>query len=197
MPNKLRPVLFLDRDGTINVDMGSGYLNTVEDTKLIPGVGRAIVRGQSAGFKIAIVTNQAGVAKGITPRENLPKIHQHLEQLIAVEAQVQSFSFDHVQICMHKPDDLCKCRKPETDMVRWGIEALSADVSCSFFIGDKLTDIICGNRMGLRTILVMTGHGSAEVSQVGKTSVYAEFATPTHSVTSLSEAIDIAIGLIQ
>src|SRR5437868_1406728 len=96
------PVLFLDRDGTINVDMGSKeYLSDPSKTKLIPGAGSAILSAKQAGFQIAIITNQAGVAKGKTPKEVLPLIHRRLEELIAEEAGVEEFQFDDIRICMH------------------------------------------------------------------------------------------------
>lgn len=154
------PVLFLDRDGTVNVDMGKSYLNHPDKTLLIPGAGRAILKAKNAGFKIGIITNQAGVAKGFTPKENLPLIHQKLEGLIAREAGVSDFRFDDIRMCMHHPDEKCRCRKPEVQMLEEAIAALNADVKRSFFIGDKETDLLCGDRLGVRSILVRTGNGA-------------------------------------
>ena len=97
MKENSSPVLFLDRDGTINVDMGSDYLNSPEKTKLIPGAGSGIIKAKKAGFKIAVITNQAGIAKGKTPKDALPLIHSRLEELIAQEAQVEGYHFDDIR----------------------------------------------------------------------------------------------------
>jgi D-glycero-D-manno-heptose 1,7-bisphosphate phosphatase len=191
MQNKF--ALFLDRDGTVNVDMGPGYLNDPTGTKLIGGAGRAIVRAKNAGFAIAIITNQAGVAKGITKEESLPLIHRRLEELIAAEAGVPEFKFDDIRICMHHPDEKCGCRKPETEMLEASIKKLGVDPARSFFVGDKVSDIVCGQRLGMRTILVLTGHGmesQAELREPG-------LAQPTAVVASITEAVEHAIQWIK
>lgn len=189
-----KPILFLDRDGTINIDMGPSYLNSADSAKLIPGVGRAIVKAQNAGFLVAIITNQAGVAKGITPKEVIPQIHERLEQLIALDAGVEKFQFDDIQVCYHHPDDQCKCRKPETGLVEKTIARVKPDLEKSFFIGDKSSDILCGIRLGIKPILVLTGHGietRAEFQMEPKTSLH-----PFSIQPSLIEAIDLAIETI-
>jgi histidinol-phosphate phosphatase family protein len=184
------PVLFLDRDGTINVDMGPQYLNDPDNAKLIPGAGKAIVRAKNAGFRVAIITNQAGVAKGITPRDALPLIHKHLEGLIALEGGVPAFRFDDIRVCIHHPNDRCACRKPEPKNLEESMKDLDADVSTSFFVGDKSSDLLCAQRVGMRSILVLTGHGletQAEIRDTGE-------AKPDAIVESLREAVQHAIN---
>jgi D-glycero-D-manno-heptose 1,7-bisphosphate phosphatase len=150
MSDGITKVLFLDRDGTINVERG--YINDLSMLELIPGVGEALLKAKRAGFKLAMITNQAGVGRGLTPPEMPEKIQREIEKRCGVE-------FDDARVCPHKPDDACACRKPGTLNLMRSIEALQADVTRSFFIGDHLRDLECGSRAGVRTILVLTGHG--------------------------------------
>lgn len=187
------PVLFLDRDGTVNVDLITEYLSTIEKAKLIPGSGRAIVRARDAGFKVSIITNQAGVAKGLTPKEALPVLHRYFEQLIAAEAGLPEgkFRFDDIRVCMHHPDEKCKCRKPGIQMVEESAKRLNADLSRSFFIGDRETDLACAHAAGVRSILVRTGHGQRTEGLLADI----EPVRPLRVVPSLTEAVEFAIAL--
>lgn len=182
------PVLFLDRDGTVNVDIGPKYVSEPHEILLIPGAGKAVVAAQKAGFKIAIITNQAGVAKGFTKPEAFVGIHGRLQELIAREAGVKSFQFDDVRVCMHHPDDKCGCRKPEVQNLLDSIKLLNADVSRSFFIGDRETDLLCAKRAGLRAILVRTGHGKKVEAELSKF----PDADPCGIVDSLTQAVELA-----
>lgn len=188
---KKNSVLFLDRDGTINVDMGPEYLSDPTLAELIPGAGIAIVNAKKAGFKIAVITNQAGIAKGRTPAEALPLIHKRLEDLIAAEAGIENFQFDDIRFCPHHPDEKCRCRKPEIQMLEESIEKLNADIGESFFVGDKDSDIMCANRMKMRSILVRTGHGTqTEIDLDGMT-----LAGMVGAVDTLTEAVELALKM--
>lgn len=169
MGRKLK-VLFLDRDGTINRDIGT-YVTTREQFELIDGADRAIALARQAGYQIVIITNQAGIAKGIVTPEQVEDIHLYLNELLAQSGG----SFDHSYYCPTHPDyphpeydRFAWCRKPETGMVDQAVADYCAagfevDKSCSFFIGDKTVDVECGLRAGLRPILVRTGHGEEEL----------------------------------
>lgn len=159
-------VLFLDRDGTINCDVGT-YVATREQFRLIDGVGVAIALAKQAGYEIVIITNQAGIAKGIVTPEQVEDIHVYLNELLALK----NTSFDRSYYCPTHPDfphseydRFAWCRKPETGMVDQAVAdylaaGFEVDKTQSFFIGDKTVDIECGLRAGLRPILVRTGHG--------------------------------------
>ena len=153
------PTLFLDRDGTINVDLMHEYLSHPDQMQLIPKSGQAICRAQNNGFKIAIVTNQAGVAKGLTDAKNFPAIHDRLADLIAAEGKQKKFTFDDIQICPHHPQENCTCRKPQIGMLEKAAKNLNSDLKYSFFIGDRETDLLCAQKFNLSSILVLTGHG--------------------------------------
>lgn len=159
-------VLFLDRDGTINRDIGT-YVTTREQFQLIDGADTAIALAKQAGYEIVIVTNQAGIAKGIITPEQVEDIHLYLNELLAF----RNTSFDRSYYCPTHPDfphpeydRFAWCRKPETGMVDRAIadylaSGAEVDKTQSFFIGDKTVDVECGLRAGLRSILVRTGHG--------------------------------------
>lgn len=169
MGRKLK-VLFLDRDGTINRDIGT-YVTTREQFELIDGADTAIALARQAGYQIVIITNQAGIAKGIVTPEQVEDIHLYLNELLARSGGSVDYSYycpTHPDYPHPEYDRLAWCRKPETGMVDRAVADYCAagfevDKSCSFFIGDKTVDVECGLRAGLRPILVRTGHGEEEL----------------------------------
>lgn len=163
-------VLFLDRDGTINEDIGS-YVATRPQLQLIPRAAEAVALARAAGFRIVIITNQAGIARGIATVEQVEDVNRYLNELL-LEA---GGSYDRCYYCPSHPehphpeyDRFAGCRKPETGMVERAIadfraEGIAVDRDNSFFIGDKMIDVECGLRASLRPILVRTGHNEEEV----------------------------------
>lgn len=152
-----KPVLFLDRDGTINVDRG--YINRLEDLEFIPGALDALVLAKKSGFLLAMITNQAGVAKGLTP--------SHMPALIAKKIEdAAGITFDDIRICPHHPDDACDCRKPAPGNLLRSMERLSAAPEKSWFIGDTMRDVQCAQSAGIRPILLRTGHGEKTLSEL-------------------------------
>ncbi|TLU88208.1 MAG: HAD family hydrolase [Chlorobium sp.] len=163
-------VLFLDRDGTINKDSGS-YISSKEQIVLIDRADEAIALARKAGFRIVVITNQAGIARGITTVEEVEEVNRYLYDLLAV----RNAHYDLCYFCPSHPDyphpdydRFMDCRKPATGMVDLAIrdfllEGYEVDRSASFFIGDKTVDIECGLRAGLRPVLVRTGHNEEEL----------------------------------
>jgi D-glycero-D-manno-heptose 1,7-bisphosphate phosphatase len=163
-------VLFLDRDGTINQDTGS-YIYTKEQLILIDRADEAIALAKSAGFRIVIVTNQAGIARGIATVEQVEEVNHYLNDLLSAG----NASFDRCYYCPYHPayphpdyDRFMEFRKPATGMVEQAIddflaEGLIVDRSASFFVGDKTLDVECGLRAGLRPVLVRTGHNEEKL----------------------------------
>lgn len=158
-------VLFLDRDGTINQDLGT-YVTSRDEFVLIDRADEAIAEARAAGFMIVIITNQAGIARGIVTPEQVEDLNRYLNELLSVKGTF----YDRCYYCPSHPDyphpeydRFIECRKPSPRMVEQAIEdfrseGIEVDRSGSFFIGDKLVDVECGLRAGLRTILVRTGH---------------------------------------
>ena len=159
-------VLFLDRDGTINRDIGS-YVSNREEFVLIDRADEAIALARQAGVRFVIVTNQAGIARGIVTPEDVEDVHNYLSELLAE----RDASYDRCYYCPAHPDyphpeydQFIDFRKPSPRMVEQAVadfrkeEGLDVDRESSFFIGDKLIDVECGQRAGLKTILLRTGH---------------------------------------
>ena len=163
-------VLFLDRDGTINQDTGS-YISTKEQLVLIDRADEAIALAKRAGFRIVIISNQAGIARGIATVEQVEEVNRYLNLLLSSK----DASFDRCYYCPYHPeyphpdyDRFMEFRKPATGMVEQAIgdflaEGLVVDRSASFFVGDKTLDVECGMRAGMRSVLVRTGHNEEKL----------------------------------
>ena len=154
----MKPTVFLDRDGTINEDVG--YLNSLERLVFIPGALDAIRLLSRAGYQIAIVTNQAGVALGMIPERVLQELNAVIDQRIKDAGGNVAGWF----ICPHDKDT-CDCRKPKPGLFNQAFEALPVDKSKSFYIGDKTSDMQAAEAAGLRGILVRTGYGEGELAK--------------------------------
>ena len=159
----MEKVIFLDRDGTINREVN--YLHKPEDLEFLPGVIEALRRLKQAGYKLVVITNQAGVARGYYDCEDVEALHVFMNQkLKPVGAEVDAFYF-----CPHHPvhgvgqyKAECSCRKPGTGMFEMAEREFPVDKSRSYMIGDKLIDVEAGKRYGVAGILVGTGYGAAE-----------------------------------
>jgi heptosyltransferase-2 len=152
--------VFLDRDGTINEDVG--YLNSPDGLKLIPGAAQAIRQINEHQLKAVVLTNQSGVARGYYSEEKLKEIHLRLEQLLTQ----QGARLDGIYYCVHHPDEGCDCRKPSLGMLGAASRDLSINLSHSYVVGDKLTDIQLARNAGAKGILVLTGRGQDQVAQL-------------------------------
>jgi D-glycero-D-manno-heptose 1,7-bisphosphate phosphatase len=156
--------IFLDRDGTINEEVD--FLSSPQNLHLLPRAAEAIREFNTLGFKIFIVTNQSGIARGLLTEKQLHEIHLTLIEKLSEHG----VRIDAIYYCPHHPDfgepqyhRECDCRKPRTGMITKAIQGFSADLSHSFVIGDRLIDIQMGNAVGIPSILVMTGYGKQEL----------------------------------
>ena len=157
-PSHLRKAVFLDRDGTLNED--PGYLNNPEKLVLFEGVSEDLKRLKEAGFKLVVTSNQSGVGRGLIPPDILPKIHDRLNELLRPYAAV----IDHFELCIHRPEDECDCRKPKAKLIIDGAQKMGIDVSRSYMVGDKLSDVDSGKNAGCKaSVLVCTGWGEQAV----------------------------------
>jgi len=151
-----QPAVFLDRDGTINEEMG--YINHVSRFRLLPEAGTGIRRLNEAGFKVVVVTNQSGAARGYFPASLVEEMHGHLQDLLAA----QGARVDAIYTCLHGPDEGCSCRKPQPGLLLQAAEELGLDLSRSYLVGDRYKDMETAARAGVRGILVLTGYGLGE-----------------------------------
>jgi len=147
----MNKAVFLDRDGTIARDVH--YCRRVEDFELLPTVPQAIRLLNENGFKVVVVTNQSGIARGYFTEETLTQIHQKMkDELAKHHAWV-----DATYYCPHHPDDGCDCRKPKTALFHEAANELDIDLSRSYVVGDMQMDIDAGKALGCKTVLVTTG----------------------------------------
>ena len=152
-------VIFLDRDGVINRDPGFGdYIKSWGEFEFLPGAIDAIKMLNENGYEIFVISNQAGVSKGLFSREAL----QELTENMLKEIEAQGGRIRDVRYCMHLPDEGCPCRKPKTGMIEDVTKGLDIDFERTYFIGDSRLDIGAGKNMKCRTILLLTGKEDIE-----------------------------------
>ena len=163
----LRPAVFLDRDGTINEQMG--YINHPDRFVLLPGAGAAIARLNRAGWPVVVVSNQAGVARGYFPESLIDQVNQKMRDLLAAE----NAYLDGIYYCPHHPRGEvslyrreCECRKPGSGLFEKAALDLDLDLRDSVVVGDRSTDLEAARRIGSRAVLVLTGYGRGELEYV-------------------------------
>lgn len=152
------PAVFLDRDGTLVHP--AHYPSRPECLRLYNGIGPVLRDLQQAGFRLVIITNQSGIARGYFTESDLQNMHEYL----ARELWCYGVQLDGIYYCPHHPDGVipelsvrCDCRKPQAGMLLRAVADLDLDPQRSWLVGDILDDIEAGNRIGCRTILVDLG----------------------------------------
>jgi len=166
-----RPAVFLDRDGTINEEVG--YVNHVSRFILLPGAAEAVRLLNTAGMVVAVVTNQSGVARGYFP-ESLVK---EINELMRRELSAQKAHIDGFYHCPHHPEGVvepynvvCECRKPKPGMLQRAAAELGIDLERSYMVGDRLNDVTFGQKAGLKGIMTLTGYGRGEAEYLMRAS---------------------------
>lgn len=152
--------VFLDRDGTINKEVN--YLYRKDDFEFIPNAPKAIKLFHELGYKVIVITNQAGVARGFYKENDIEILHNYISLLLEKE----NTYIDAYYYCPHHPEGtidefsyICNCRKPEIGMIEKALKDYNIDLKNSVFIGDKEIDIATGKRAGIgRCFLVRSGH---------------------------------------
>lgn len=162
----MTPAVFVDRDGTLIEEVG--YLDRVERLVLYPWSVDAVRLLNRGGFRVVVVTNQTGVARGFFEEAFVGEAHQHLDaRMAAGGAHIDGYYY-----CPHHPDApvkayrvRCDCRKPLPGMVRRAERELDLDLSQSFVVGDRWLDIALARATGASGILVQTGYGRTELAR--------------------------------
>ncbi len=158
------PAIFFDRDGTLNEEVP--WISRPEQLTLIPGAGDAVRLVNERGWLAVVITNQAVVARGDCTEAELRRIHDKLEWLLGE----QHAYLDGLYYCPHHPDAgypgerpelkiKCACRKPGTELIERAVRDLHIDLSRSWFIGDRASDIRTAENAGIRSALVLTSYG--------------------------------------
>jgi D-glycero-D-manno-heptose 1,7-bisphosphate phosphatase len=152
-----RRFVLLDRDGTINEEIG--YVLSPDELRLIPGVAEGLRRLRELDLGLVVVTNQSPIGRGWITEDQLGAVHARLRELL----RAQGVDVDAIEHCPHAPEDGCRCRKPATGMVERAAAAFGFEPAESFVVGDHAGDMAMGRAVGARTVFVMTGHGDEEL----------------------------------
>lgn len=158
--NKKRPAVFLDRDGVLCVE--KSYVTQAEELEIFPYTNDCISLLHQKGYLAVCITNQSAVARGMMSEGTLQEIHAYLKQQTGLDA---------IYYCPHHPDGTgpyrkqCGCRKPRTGMLRQAQEQFPIDMARSYLVGDRASDVICGQNAGLKTVLLESGYGTRRLEQ--------------------------------
>lgn len=184
--------VFLDRDGTINEEVG--YLDSLDKLKIIPNAYEAIRLINLSGMKALVITNQAGVAKGFFTEEFVNLTNERLQ----ADLRRMGASIDKFYYCPHHPTEgigiylrECSCRKPAPGMLLCAAQELNIDLTRSYLVGDRFRDMEAGKKVGVRGILVKTGFGQGLLQDDGP-----DMATPEGKPEFIAEDILEAVQWI-
>lgn len=185
------PAAFIDRDGTINEEMG--YINHVSRFVLLPGVDEALGLLNNRGFHVVIITNQSGVARGYFPIELVHEVNHHMRASL----ERYGVRIDGVFFCPHHPRGSikeyaveCLCRKPKIGLLQQAMETLEIDMAHSFVVGDRVKDVELARNANLKGIMVKTGYGRGEMKYIlPRTSVW-----PDYVAEDLLDAVRWVLG---
>jgi D-glycero-D-manno-heptose 1,7-bisphosphate phosphatase len=185
VPAAPRPAVFLDRDGTLNVEVD--YLRRVADFAWIPGAPEAVGRLNRAGLPVIVVTNQAAVAHGYCGEDDVERLHAHLRAELArrgawIDAFYTCFTHPRAKVAAYRRAD--PRRKPGTGMFEEAIADWGVDPARSWMVGDRNRDLEPAARLGMRTVLVETGYGAGERAAT----------RADHVAADLAAAVDLILG---
>ena len=155
MPPALRPCVFFDRDGVANQSPGPGYVNHLDDFHVLPGFADCVRAAAEKGFPAVIVTNQRGIQRGLTPPDQLAAMHAKLR----AELAAAGLALLDIVVCT-ADDDAHPDRKPNPGMLRTAAKRHHLDLSKSWMIGDRESDVKTGQNAGV-AVTVLVDDGSA------------------------------------
>lgn len=161
MTDGLRRAIFLDRDGTLTEERV--YLSEPEGVVLLPGTAAALSDFRDAGFTLVVVTNQSGIARGLYSEDAYHAVAKRLNDVLTESGS----PVDATLYCPHHPDfgPACECRKPATGMYRRAAAEFGLSLADSYYVGDKITDVIPALELGGIGMLVRTGCGADEAAR--------------------------------
>jgi D-glycero-D-manno-heptose 1,7-bisphosphate phosphatase len=190
----LRPAVFLDRDGTINEQMG--YINHISRFQMLPGVAAAIRRLNEARIPVVVVTNQSGLARGYFPAELLTAVHEKMVALLAKDGA----HVDGIYVCPHHPEAKkeeyrlnCNCRKPKPGLLLLAAAEMGLDLARSVVVGDRWSDLKTAKAVGALPVLVLTGYGRGDAQYIGPT----QEVQPAFVGVDLAEAVQWILGTMK
>lgn len=169
----LKPALFLDRDGTINLD--PGYLGNPDKVEIYPHVKEGIRKLKSTfGFTIVVVSNQSGIARGLISENQVISVNERINEILGNEAKIDAFYY-----CRFHPDfsskEECECRKPSPDMIFKAAEDLELDLKRAYIVGDKAIDVEAGINAGIKSVLLLNTISDKEKEEMMKKGIIPDF----------------------
>jgi D-glycero-D-manno-heptose 1,7-bisphosphate phosphatase len=183
----MNKAVFFDRDGTVTEEVG--YLTDIAKLRLIPGAGEALRKLNEAGFKVVLVTNQSGVARGYFSESLVHEAHNLLERMLRKDGA----RLDGIYYCPHHPTagdsdytKECDCRKPGTGLLDRAAKDLDIGITDSYVVGDKWSDVELAQRAGAGAVLVMTGFSPDDPGNVRP----GHIKDPDHRARDIAEAAD-------
>jgi histidinol-phosphate phosphatase family protein len=154
------PAVFLDRDGTVIFD--KNYLKEPGQVKLYAKAAVSVNKLRKAGFKIIVVTNQSGIARGMFTESDLAKVNKKFLSLL----KEGGAKIDGLYYCPHIDENGCSCRKPLPGMVLRAAKEHDIDVEKSYTVGDSIRDYLLGFNAGAKGVMVLTGHGKSQKKKI-------------------------------
>ncbi len=169
-----KKALFLDRDGTINHD--KGYTNKIENLKLLDGVIEGLRYALNKGYILIVITNQSGIGRGYFTINDMNKFNRALSG----ELNKYDILITKIYYCPHNPDEGCSCRKPSPELVFKASKEFNIDLSLSYFVGDRESDVLCAINSGCKPILIKTNSDNTKLET-----------EPEYIIKSLSDLTEI------
>ncbi len=178
--------IFLDRDGVINRNLHNNYVKKWDEFEFLPKAKEAIKTLTDANWNIIVISNQAGIGKGVMSAQTVEEINARMIEHI----EDHGGKVEAVYYCPHRPDEGCKCRKPQPGLLLRAIREFGIELSGTYLIDDKITDIQAGKRVGCATILVKTGCGEECIERRNQWPI-----APDYIVSDLNEAVVFLLAL--
>jgi len=182
----MRPAVFLDRDGTINEQMG--YINHISRFVMLPRAAAGIRLLNAQGIPVVVVSNQSGLARGYFPESLIQEVHAKMNRVLA-EAGAH---VDGIYICPHHPEAkeerfrlACDCRKPKPGLFLQAAADLDLDLGRSYVVGDRWSDLKAAAAVRAKGVLVLTGYGRGDYEYIGP----AQPVQPTYVAEDLYAAV--------
>lgn len=158
----MNKIVFLDRDGVINRKLDNAYVRSWSEFEFLPGVFEAMLLLNNANFGLFIVSNQAGVSKGLMSKDDLRDIDLHMKQEL-IEHGIHVLD---AYYCRHRDEDDCDCRKPQPGLLYQALDGHDLSIKDSWMVGDSERDIVAGHAVGCRGVLIDPSNPDTEAEHV-------------------------------
>lgn len=156
----MNKAIFLDRDGTINVE--KQYMYRIEDFEWIRNADKAIAKLKQLGYLVIVTSNQSGIGRGYYTKNDVEMLHNYMNNLLL---QSTGTTIDAFYFCPHTDENYCNCRKPKLGMYLSAQREFDIDLRNSYLVGDRLTDIVASEKLNCNYGLVLTGYGMNQDSR--------------------------------